>query len=139
MSAVAELKELAAVEERARMSAGASERAIYEAVALALRERRAGGDLLADVGCGGGGLWPHLCERFAHCVGVDVVRYEELPGEIEFRRADLNTGRVPLPGGPVLPTVVQDWSRRATHRTSTAGSARCAVPLRGRFAPLRAG
>ena len=98
MSAVAELKDLNAVEESARMSAGASERAIYEAVARALAERGAGGELLADVGCGVGGLWPHVRGRFTHCVGVDVVRYEELPGEIEFRHADLNAERVPLPG-----------------------------------------
>jgi SAM-dependent methyltransferase len=97
MSAIADFENATAVEARARMSSGTSDRAIYESVARALEERRAGGGLLADVGCGVGQLRPHLRGRFTHCVGVDIVRYEGLPGEIEFRRADLNTERVPLP------------------------------------------
>jgi SAM-dependent methyltransferase len=97
MSAAAEYKNAPGVEARARLSAGTSERAIYESVAHALEERQAGGQLLADVGCGAGQLWPHLRGSFAQCVGVDVLRYEGLPGEVEFIRADLNAGSVPLP------------------------------------------
>lgn len=95
-SAAANLRERT-VEARARRSRGASDAAIYEMVARVFRERDIGGDTLADVGCGAGGLWPHVSGRFRRCVGVDAVRYGGLPTGIEFRRADLDAGRVPLP------------------------------------------
>lgn len=86
-----------ALETRARQSAGASDHAIYSMVARALDERRACGELLVDVGCGTGNLWPYVRQRFARCIGVDAVRYEDLPDEIEFSRADLDAGLAPLP------------------------------------------
>ena len=82
-------------EGRARQSMGRSDRAIYSAVARSLAARGACGGLLADVGCGGGGLRPFLARSFRRHVGIDLVRYEELPDGVEFRCADLN--REPLP------------------------------------------
>ena len=85
-----------ALETRARQSAGASNHAIYSMVARALDARRAGGELFVDVGCGTGNLWPYVRGRFARYAGVDAVRYEGLPAEIEWSRADLDSGRTPL-------------------------------------------
>lgn len=85
-----------ALEARARQSLGSSGGAIYRAVAATLSERGAGGTL-ADVGCGAGHLWEYVRGRFARCVGVDAVRYDGLPGEIDFVRADLDALPLPLP------------------------------------------
>jgi 2-polyprenyl-3-methyl-5-hydroxy-6-metoxy-1,4-benzoquinol methylase len=86
---------VAALHARARQSLGASEQAIYHAVARALRERRASG-LLVDVGCGSGQLWGELRMMFSRCVGVDAVRYAGLPAEIAFQQADLDRDPLPL-------------------------------------------
>jgi 2-polyprenyl-3-methyl-5-hydroxy-6-metoxy-1,4-benzoquinol methylase len=88
-----------APEARARRSMGRSDHAIYAAVARALDVRGAKGELLVDVGCGNGHLWPYVRGRFARCAGVDLVRYEELPGEVEFVRAELNGEGLPLEAG----------------------------------------
>lgn len=80
---------------RARQSLGASDQAIYRAVASLLEEQSAGG-VLADVGCGTGSLWPFVAPRFDRCIGVDVVRYEGLPGAIDFRPADLDAIELPI-------------------------------------------
>ena len=85
------------VEVRARLSLGASNPAIYTMVARALEEQHVSGELLLDVGCGGGQLHRFVRERFSRYVGIDVVRYEDFPAEAEFERSDLNTGRVSLP------------------------------------------
>jgi 2-polyprenyl-3-methyl-5-hydroxy-6-metoxy-1,4-benzoquinol methylase len=63
-------------------------------VAAVLRERAAGG-ILADIGCGGGNLWRDLSPMFAGCLGVDAVRYNDLPSDVTFTAADLD--RLPLP------------------------------------------
>ncbi len=84
------------LESRARQSRGMSDRAIYEAVARSLDARRATGGVLVDVGCGGGGLWEILRGRFARYIGVDAVHYEELPDEVEFTRADLDSAEIPI-------------------------------------------
>lgn len=86
-----------AIETRARRSGGTSHAAIYETVARSLEKREARGDLLVDAGCGEGNLWPYVRGRFARCVGLDAVRYEALPDEIEFMRADLNAPRIAAP------------------------------------------
>ncbi|MET0626550.1 MAG: methyltransferase domain-containing protein [Pyrinomonadaceae bacterium] len=83
-------------EESARLSRGQSDHAVYATVADALARRGAGGDLLLDVGCGGGRLWQYLRGRYARCVGVDLVRYEGLPAGVEYVRAELNREPVPL-------------------------------------------
>jgi 2-polyprenyl-3-methyl-5-hydroxy-6-metoxy-1,4-benzoquinol methylase len=87
------------LEARARQSLGSSDAAIYQTVAALLRERGAGGGVLADVGCGGGGLWRALEPAFSRCLGVDAVRYDGLPDPVEFTRADLDRPPLPLPDG----------------------------------------
>jgi 2-polyprenyl-3-methyl-5-hydroxy-6-metoxy-1,4-benzoquinol methylase len=88
------------VAERARLSLGRSHQRIYQTVAAVLAARDAGG-ALADIGCGGGALWPVLGGRFRSCVGVDAVRYDGLPADVEFHAADLDAGRLPLPDASV--------------------------------------
>src|SRR4051794_39791040 len=88
------------VEERARQSLGRSHDAIYSTVDRLLADRGAGGTL-ADVGCGTGDLWRTVRRRFARCVGVDAVRYEGLPDEVEFRSVDLEAAPLPIRDGSV--------------------------------------
>jgi SAM-dependent methyltransferase len=83
---------------RARLSLGSSEAAIHDTVAAWLVERDACG-VLADVGCGTGGLAERLGTRFARVVGVDVVRYPGLSPSVEFRQADLDRDPLPLADG----------------------------------------
>jgi 2-polyprenyl-3-methyl-5-hydroxy-6-metoxy-1,4-benzoquinol methylase len=85
----------AAVEARARQSLGRGDDRILALVASLLVARSAHGTLL-DVGCGGGDLWRATRDRFTRCIGVDAVRYPELPDDIEFERADLDRDRLPL-------------------------------------------
>ena len=85
------------VEDRARLSLGASGDAIYRMVARLLPRGGPRAGVLVDVGCGGGRLWPFVQDRFARCVGVDAVRYESLPAGVEFVRHDLDAPGVPLP------------------------------------------
>jgi SAM-dependent methyltransferase len=87
------------VKARARLSLGVSSRAIYRAVSRALEARDAGGGLLVDVGCGTGNLWPFVRGRFRRYLGVDAVRYDGFPADVEFRQADCDTDHVPLPDG----------------------------------------
>lgn len=84
-----------AVEARARLSLGSSHPRIYRLVAETLAALGSGG-VLADIGCGSGGLWPLVRDRFTRCVGVDAVRYDGCPADIEFRALDLESGRLPL-------------------------------------------
>ncbi len=86
-------------EERARRSLGSSGDAIYRMVQRAVQARHPGGGTLVDVGCGSGGLWPHVRPCFARYVGVDVVRYDGFPAEGEFHALDLDRGEAPLPDG----------------------------------------
>jgi 2-polyprenyl-3-methyl-5-hydroxy-6-metoxy-1,4-benzoquinol methylase len=86
------------VEARARQSLGRSHEAIYSTVDRVLAECGAGGTF-ADIGCGAGDLWRLVGPRFARCIGIDAVRYEGLPDEIDFRPADLDTGRLPIADG----------------------------------------
>jgi 2-polyprenyl-3-methyl-5-hydroxy-6-metoxy-1,4-benzoquinol methylase len=85
------------VEARARQTRGESSDAIYRAIVQALSRRDIWGNVLLDVGCGAGRLWPFVCDRFARYVGVDVVRYDQFPREATFLQADLDGGLVPLP------------------------------------------
>jgi 2-polyprenyl-3-methyl-5-hydroxy-6-metoxy-1,4-benzoquinol methylase len=85
---------VSATDARARQSLGSSEQRIYDTVAALLADRRAAG-VLADVGCGTGNLARTLAGRFSRVIGVDVVRYDALPAEVDFRRGDLD--RDPLP------------------------------------------
>ena len=83
------------VEARARQSLGRGHRAIHAMVARLLEARGAGG-VLADIGCGTGDLAREVGGRFASIVGVDAVRYDGLPADVTFLRADLDAGRLPL-------------------------------------------
>jgi 2-polyprenyl-3-methyl-5-hydroxy-6-metoxy-1,4-benzoquinol methylase len=83
------------VEARARLSLGRSDCRIHETVAAALAARGAGG-VLADVGCGGGDLWPLVRGKFQRYVGLDAVRYPALPQDVEFRSVDFDSGELPL-------------------------------------------
>lgn len=83
---------------RARQSLGSSDQAIYEAV-RSLLETRAAAGVLADVGCGTGNLWQAVSPLFSRCIGVDAVRYDALPPEVEYRPADLDRQALPLADG----------------------------------------
>jgi len=86
---------VADVETRARQSRGRGHDRIHALVAALLAARHTGGTLV-DVGCGTGDLWRATRDRFARCVGVDVVRYPELAAEIAFQHADLDRDRLPI-------------------------------------------
>ena len=87
------------LEERARQSLGASDEAIYGKVAGMLRDRGARGELLVDVGCGTGKLWPFVRDQFDRYIGVDAIRYEDFPEGAELILADLNNEDLSLPAG----------------------------------------
>ena len=84
------------VEERARLSGGTSEAAIYQMVRRAVNLRHRGGGVLIDVGCGAGNLWSSVNDLFGRYIGVDAVKYEFFPDHAEFHKADLNNGRIDL-------------------------------------------
>ncbi len=87
------------LETRARLSQGTSNSAIYEMVARTISRHSIQGNVLVDVGCGGGQLWRYLGRKFAKYIGVDGVLYEDLPPEIEFHYHDFDSGHIPLPTG----------------------------------------
>jgi 2-polyprenyl-3-methyl-5-hydroxy-6-metoxy-1,4-benzoquinol methylase len=82
------------VASRARLSLGRGHRAICDTVLRLLDQRNAAGTL-ADIGCGTGDLWRLARTRYAACIGVDAVKYDGLPSDVEFVAADLDA--VPLP------------------------------------------
>lgn len=89
-----------AVATRARLSLGRGADAIVDTALRLLVDRGASG-ILADIGCGTGQLWRAARSRFARCIGVDAVRYDGLPAEVDFVAADLDAGRLPIPDGTV--------------------------------------
>jgi 2-polyprenyl-3-methyl-5-hydroxy-6-metoxy-1,4-benzoquinol methylase len=89
-----------AVEQRARLSLGRSHHRIYQTVAGVFAASGANGTI-ADIGCGTGELWKALRGRFRSCVGVDAVRYDGLPPDVDFHAADLDAARLPLPDASV--------------------------------------
>jgi 2-polyprenyl-3-methyl-5-hydroxy-6-metoxy-1,4-benzoquinol methylase len=78
-----------AVEARARLSLGRGHDRIHRTVAALLEQRGAAGTLV-DAGCGTGDLWRATRGRFSQCIGLDAVRYPQLPDEVVFRQADLD-------------------------------------------------
>lgn len=87
-----------ALDTRARQTLGASHDAIHTAVEAVLAERNASG-VFADVGCGTGRLWQRVRGRFSRGIGIDAIRYDGLPADLEFHAADLDAQRLPLPDG----------------------------------------
>jgi 2-polyprenyl-3-methyl-5-hydroxy-6-metoxy-1,4-benzoquinol methylase len=87
------------LETRARQSLGSSSSAVYAMVRNALAKHNLNRGALVDVGCGGGHLRSFVQPHCARYIGVDAVRYEDLPQDIEFHQVDLDTGRIDLPGG----------------------------------------
>jgi SAM-dependent methyltransferase len=85
-----------AVEQRARLSLGRGHDRIHRTVA-ALLDRRGATGTLVDAGCGAGDLWRETRGRFSRCLGIDAVRYPQLPDDVAFHEADLDAARVPLP------------------------------------------
>ena len=83
---------------RARQSLGSSDEAIHAAVVNAVAAR-GGSGVLADIGCGTGTLWAKLRGRFARCIGVDALRFDGLPHDVDFRSADLDAAALPLADG----------------------------------------
>ena len=87
------------VEQRARLSAGASAAVIHDAVIASLTERGVRARCLVDVGCGTGSLRGRvqgLCERY---IGADAVRHDGFPAGAEFVLANLDAGNVALADG----------------------------------------
>jgi SAM-dependent methyltransferase len=81
---------------RALASQGGSSPAVYKMVASALAEHGIAGGVLADIGCGKGGLWHYVkpyCQRY---LGVDVIQYAGFPSEVEFVTHNLDEGKLPL-------------------------------------------
>ena len=83
---------------RALQSDGDSEPAVHGLIARVVESLNLRGDLLIDVGCGRGKLWPRLRARFAKCIGVDAVRYPGLPPDIELCETQLDSCAIALPG-----------------------------------------
>lgn len=85
------------LENRARQSLGASSDPVYQMVARTVAQRHPSGSVLVDVGCGSGKLWSFVGDRFDRYIGVDAVRYDDLPSQTEFISFDLDIGKAPLP------------------------------------------
>ncbi|MDB9308635.1 methyltransferase domain-containing protein [Aphanizomenon sp. CS-733/32] len=85
------------VENRARESLGASGNHVYQMVARIIAQGHSQGGVLVDVGCGQGKLYSLVNNGFNRYLGVDAVRYDDLPIQIEFIPFDLDIGKVPLP------------------------------------------
>jgi 2-polyprenyl-3-methyl-5-hydroxy-6-metoxy-1,4-benzoquinol methylase len=92
--------------DRARLSLGASSSAVYAMVAARLDAHDIRGGRLLDAGCGGGALWRVVRHRFTECWGLDAVRYDGLPADVEFRQVDLDApGWPPVPASDVVAAV----------------------------------
>jgi len=88
------------VAERAKASLGTSATAIYIAAADALKREASGKFLhLADVGCGTGSFRSFCLPLCDHYCGIDVVRYESFPADVDFLAADLDAASWPMEDG----------------------------------------
>lgn len=82
-------------ESRARLSRGTSSDPIYKMVADAIRAKAMTGTLV-DVGCGNAELHPFLSESISRYIGVDIVRHDQFPIDLELVFADLDVEKAPL-------------------------------------------
>ena len=90
------------LQDRARASGGASNAvALYDAVRSVIAGRHVLGGVLVDVGCGSGRLHAALAGDFERYIGIDILSYDGYPAgpNVDFRRADLDAGRIDLPNG----------------------------------------
>ncbi|NES99914.1 MAG: methyltransferase domain-containing protein [Sphaerospermopsis sp. SIO1G2] len=83
-------------ENRAFQSQGGSSDSVYQMVAKTVKKLHSGGGIFLDIGCGIGRLNPFLQDKISHYIGVDVIRYDDLPTDIEFIPFNLDIGKVPL-------------------------------------------
>jgi 2-polyprenyl-3-methyl-5-hydroxy-6-metoxy-1,4-benzoquinol methylase len=100
--AVAQPPEATSLESRARQSRGISSLPIYEMVARVLDRHAVTGGTFVDVGCGAGDLRRFLGSRFDRYLGVDAVRYDGLPEDLEFHSGDLDGD------GQLAPSAIAD-------------------------------
>jgi 2-polyprenyl-3-methyl-5-hydroxy-6-metoxy-1,4-benzoquinol methylase len=84
------------VQERALESQGVSTSAVYEMVVRVLAEQNLAGGMLVDVGCGKGGLCPHVKPHCDHYLGVDVIKHAGFPTDVEFIHHNIDEGKLPL-------------------------------------------
>jgi 2-polyprenyl-3-methyl-5-hydroxy-6-metoxy-1,4-benzoquinol methylase len=92
--------------ERALQSAGQSANVVHQMAARALAERGLTNVRLADVGCGRGDFYPVIANRCSRYIGIDAVKFDGFPNDIEFVQTDLNAADdALLTGGPVDVTV----------------------------------
>jgi 2-polyprenyl-3-methyl-5-hydroxy-6-metoxy-1,4-benzoquinol methylase len=91
--------------ERARLSAGRSERYVYDAVVKVLSARLTGVGSLVDIGCGTGELWKVAGKLFSRYIGIDLVRYDGFPNSERFVSCNLEDYSISLPS-EVADTVV---------------------------------
>lgn len=81
--------------DRAALSRGASDDAIYRSVAAALVARKCSGTIV-DVGCGAGRLLTYLQGRFDRYIGVDLIAYAGFPVSERRIVADVEQQSIPL-------------------------------------------
>jgi SAM-dependent methyltransferase len=77
-------------QDRARLSGGRSNDAIHRMVVRALEERAIRDAVRVDVGCGSASLRDRVRPFVRRYVGVDVVRYDGLPADVEFHQENLD-------------------------------------------------
>lgn len=116
-------------EERARVSLGISDAAIYAAVRRVLEDAGVRGGRLLDVGCGEGHLRPFVEDLVDAYVGNDIIRYDQFPSDVEFLTTDLDNGRVPVDDGEVdVVTAVEVIEHLENPRAFVRELARCIRP-----------
>lgn len=116
-------------EERARVSLGISDAAIYAAVRRVLEDAGVRGGRLLDVGCGEGHLRPFVDDLLDAYVGNDIIRYDQFPSDVEFLTTDLDNGRVPVNDGEMdVVTAVEVIEHLENPRAFVRELARCIRP-----------
>lgn len=88
-------------DERARLSLGASSEVLYRRVNQILSDRvRIDRPLrILDVGCGSAGFMRHVADKTERYVGVDTIRHEGAPKNLEFFQSDLDKEKIPFENG----------------------------------------